>query len=64
MPEVEVTANIEVWCGECGKGLCRLSKGIKGGVEVEPCPDCLEEAKKEAYDEGYDEGYEKGQADA
>ena len=55
----------EVWCS-CGSGLCNQTKDVKGGVEVEPCKDCLEKARDEGYatgyDKGYDEGYNDGQA--
>ena len=53
MPEISV--NIEVWCSECGKGICDLvSQGNKvGHITVEPCPKCLDVAYKEGYDEGY-----------
>ena len=57
MPDVKV--EIQVWCS-CGEGLCGQSKGVFGGIHVEPCPKCLEEAKKEGFDEGYSEGYDEG----
>jgi len=50
MPSLE----FEVWCS-CGNGLCNQTKGVKGGIEVEPCEKCLEAAKEEGRDEGYNE---------
>lgn len=49
MPDVSV--NIEVWCS-CGKGLCDQSGPRGQGVEVKPCPDCMQDN----YDEGYSDG--------
>ena len=53
MPEVRV--EIEVWCDDCGEGLCSISRGEFGGVRVGACPKCIDQA----YDNGHDEGYEK-----
>ena len=50
MPTVE----FEVWCS-CGEGLCRQTKNVRGGVEVEPCEKCLEAAREEGRDEGRNE---------
>ncbi len=52
MPAIE----FEVWCS-CGNGLCNQCSETRGGIAVEPCEKCIEEAKTEGYDEGYDEGY-------
>jgi len=48
MPDVRV--EIEVWCS-CGEGLCGQSRGRAGGIVVEPCKRC----QQEAHDEGYEE---------
>ena len=48
MPSIE----FEVYC-ECGELL--TCKEIRNGIEVEPCPKCLEVA----YDEGYSKGEEE-----
>ncbi len=62
MPTVEV--EFEVYCGECGAGICHLSDGSSGRkgpvVTVTPCDKCM--ARK--YDEGYDKGHDDGRAEA
>ena len=60
MPEVtaEVKIDIDVYCGDCGDGLCNISDGGDGEVTVGPCPKCIESAKDEARSEAYDTGYE------
>lgn len=55
MPTVE----FEVWCS-CGAGLCNNSSEVRGGIFVEPCEKCIENAKEESKDEGYSEGYKEG----
>ena len=48
MPTIE----FEVYC-ECGELLdC---EDVRGGIEVKPCPKCLENS----YDEGYSKGEEE-----
>ena len=59
MPSID----FEVFCAECGEGLCGLtSVGDRNGVKltVGPCPKCLEGSKEEGYESGYEKGYEKG----
>jgi len=56
MPSVE----FEVWCS-CGEGLCNQTKDVRGGIQVEPCANCLDKAMDAGYDKGYSEGYEEGQ---
>ncbi len=65
MPYFSVNLEFEVYCANCGKGLCNFSTVIeKEGklpkVYVEPCPDCLEENRDKGYKEGFDTGYEQG----
>ena len=55
MPSLE----FEVWCS-CGNGLCNQTKDVMGGIEVEPCDRCLDEARVDGHDAGYDEGYNEG----
>lgn len=55
MPSLE----FEVWCS-CGNGLCNQTKEVRGGIEVEPCEKCLDEARADGHDAGYDEGYNEG----
>ena len=58
MPSIKIDVDIyfEVWCEECGYGLCRLTT-VKGEqVTVESCPECL----AKACTNGYNDGYEKG----
>ena len=57
MPTMEV--DFEVWC-TCGNGLCNQTKVKGNDIHVEPCDNCLENAKKESFDEGHDEGYQEG----
>lgn len=53
MPTIE----FEIFCQTCGKNLEGYSKYTHGGIEVEPCPDCMDGK----YDEGYqDRDEEKG----
>jgi hypothetical protein len=46
---------LEVRCTECGKKLEAVYLET-GGIEVEPCGGCLDEAGREGYGEGYEEG--------
>ena len=55
MPTIDV--DFEIWCS-CGEGLCNQTSNKKGGIEVEPCQKCLDEAEEKGYKEGYDKGYE------
>ncbi len=48
---------IDIICSQCKTSLEADATHL--GVEVTPCPNCLEDAEKEAHDEGKDEGYEK-----
>lgn len=46
----------EVFCSNCGKGLCNLTtvderSGLK--VEVQPCPNCLKAAETEGFNKGF-----------
>ena len=58
MPEFDITVEFEVFCQECGAGLCQQSTGHPPGrsssafVEVQPCEKCLEQK----FDEGYHQG--------
>jgi hypothetical protein len=62
----DVTIEFEVYCNKCGAGLCmeasttdasgRYSAKSLPSVHVNPCPDCIKEAKDEGHDEGYEEG--------
>lgn len=58
MPKFEVTVEFEVFCQECGAGLCSQSTGHSAQgihsafVEVQPCEKCLEQR--------FDEGYQRG----
>jgi hypothetical protein len=60
MPVFEV--EFEVYCSKCGAGLCNQTKTENASysysgtrmarLEVEPCENCLKEAKDEGYEEG------------
>lgn len=57
MPEVEIKvpnqkAEIEVYCAECGYGLCNVSSGGIECIEVRPCPRCIKEAREEGQEQG------------
>ena len=60
MPTVEsdVQIEFEVFCADCGAGLCG-STTVKRGtiVEVSPCSDCMKKAQEVSYSSGYDAGY-------
>ena len=45
----------EVFCADCGKGLCKLTtvderSGIK--LEIKPCPACLKDAENSGFNKG------------
>jgi 2-polyprenyl-3-methyl-5-hydroxy-6-metoxy-1,4-benzoquinol methylase len=61
--DVEVTIDFEVWCGTCGAGLCHQTHERSGGITVDACEACIEEAKNSARSEGYDEGYEQARSE-
>jgi hypothetical protein len=61
MPEVSV--EIEVWCNECGEGLCSESTGGSAAVYVNPCPKCMAQAEDTGDATGYDRGYADGMDD-
>jgi hypothetical protein len=65
MPEISV--DIDIYCG-CGKHMCQMAAGgSKHGrpcFTVEPCPDCLAEAKELGDSEGYDRGLADGKLEA
>ena len=58
MPTFEITIDFEVFCTDCGAGLCNVSQGHSASpphspfVEVQPCEKCLEQK----FDEGYHQG--------
>lgn len=73
MPTIiaETKIRFEIWCRECGAGLCGMTEVNGETVEVEPYPDCIREAEyrgeteaieesKNNYEEGYENGYENG----
>lgn len=61
MPSFEV--EFEVFCANCGAGLCSISTGGNSSrrnmpfVSVEPCPKCISYAEDKGYDCGYNIGY-------
>lgn len=57
VPELQ----FEVFCAQCGKGLCGLTVVRGDRVEVDPCPRCQESARDKGYDEGYEAGYAEGE---
>ena len=61
----EVTFDVEVQC-ICGKSLSGQSSANKWGdtIIVEPCEECLNNARDEAYNEGYKDGQEDRKREA
>lgn len=48
MPTVAV--EIEVWCAECGEGICdhvESVRGRDGNIKVRPCDKCMKEKDNE-----------------
>jgi hypothetical protein len=63
--EVSVDLDFESECSKCGASLnseIRIRRGIQY-LEVEPCSDCLVEAKDGGYDKGYKDGCVDGEAE-
>jgi len=58
MPSID----FEVWCEDCGAGLCDKTDVNGVTVTVEPCETCLKAAKEEGYEEGHETGHEEGVA--
>lgn len=49
----------EVYCANCGEGLCKLTTvDERSGVnlEIKPCPKCLEDAENKGFDKGFING--------
>jgi len=51
----------EVYCANCGEGLCKLTtvderSGIK--LEIKPCPECLKNSESDGFDKGFLKGSE------
>jgi predicted RNase H-like nuclease (RuvC/YqgF family) len=57
---VSIDVEFEVYCAECGDGLCNQSRTDNTQrrgepfVSVEPCKKCLDKARENSYDEGHD----------
>ena len=60
MPVIE----FEVFCNQCGKGLCKYTTVTGTAISVDPCPDCIESTRDKAFNDGWSEGYEKGESNA
>ena len=56
MPTFNIDVDFEVYCAECGAGLCNGSDtdtGRRGPrVNVAPCECCLDAAHTKGYEEG------------
>jgi hypothetical protein len=62
MPELtietpDVAIEVEVWCGNCGDGLCGQSiaghRQRRGHhITVQPCEMCVNVAREEGYEKG------------
>lgn len=55
MPEIE----FEVWCEDCGAGLCRDTRVNSQNIFVKPCSACLDSKRDEGYEDGFNDGYLK-----
>jgi len=55
MPQVSV--EVEIWCGECGRGICHQATERRkgGGLDVGPCEKCM--------DASYNRGYKAAKAE-
>jgi len=68
--EVDATVDFEVFCAQCGAGLCNSctegrtpNRGVPY-IQVEPCEKCIENARGEGEEKGFEEGKEAGRAEA
>ena len=65
MPGIEI--NIEVYCAECGLGLCDQTESSpihgKPSLHIHPCKGCLEAAQDKGYEEGHNAGYALAEED-
>jgi len=57
----DITVNIQIYCANCGAGLCHVttsSTSRRGEPEfhVGLCDSCIDKIKDEAYWEGYNNG--------
>lgn len=44
MPYIKIEANLEVYCAECGRGICsEVSEKSTGEIYVGLCPHCKKE---------------------
>jgi len=69
-----VEIDFEVFCSECGAGLCHVTEVSVTRtrrmpcVIIAPCPDCLKKSFDAGVDDGYvsgaDDGYSNGFKDA
>lgn len=54
-----MSIDLDVYC-TCGNLLGSEFNTRTGRIEVEPCGDCLQEAKDKGYEEGEEAGYSRG----
>ena len=63
MPIIEL--DVEVYCEECGQGICHLVTVDRGTrLHIAPCDRCMAAAKEQGYDQGYDEASDEEQTNA
>lgn len=58
MPEITVVGEFEVWCANCGAGICgnfRERTRRPGVFDADPCEKCLENAREEGSATGFHE---------
>ena len=53
MPIIKVEVEVEIYCACCGKelGLQSFTRRSGQSIDVEPCKDCLEDARQEGRNE-------------
>ena len=60
---VNVDVDFEVYCSECGRGICDHVTEANGiTIRIIPCEKCIKSAEENGFSDGYDEGYREGYA--
>ena len=54
---VDVEIDVEIYCATCGKGLCDVSlvRRSRNAIDVEACPECLNNARDNGYIKGFED---------
>lgn len=66
--DVEIDVEFEVWCAECGAGMCyesTVETGVRSGrglhLRVGLCKKCIRRLEDAAYEKGVDAGREQAE---